>query len=222
MAWDEFHTDYGDTCAMFSTRALQNCKFTMMHGARWDPGLMHIEEDNDPSEYHSDWLLDLWVKSRRVATEDRVGWKNRLRPEDQFEEPTPDIAELLDRWEQGEWQIPEDETWEWDEWWALQTTKSKEEFAELSAEAVHSAPWWSLRNTSRDFEPELLEFSVSSPEENRAKLVKLASCVLAIVKHGDGDKRVVYSLPSVVEPGSVAAQRHAERVLMRMYDREIH
>lgn len=220
MAWDEFHTDYGKTCAMFSTRALQNCGFTMMHGARWEPGLLHIEEGGDPSYYHSDWLLDLWVKSRRVATEDRVGWKDRLRPEDQFEDPDSDTAPLLDRWEKGEWQIPENDSSDWDEFWEKQTPESKTDFAHLSAEAVHSAPWWVLRHTSSGFEPELLEFSVSSPEEDRAKLIKLASCVLALVQH-DPDERVVYNLPLHIQPGSYEAQKYAELMLMRaMYDRE--
>ena len=164
MAWDEFHTYYGDTCAMFSTRALQNCGFTMMHGFRWGPRLLHIEENNDPSEYHSDWLLKLWVQSRRVATRDRLGWKDLVRPEDQFKEPTTYIAELLDRWEKGEWQIPEDQEWEWDEWWKTQTEESNKEFKVLSEEAVRSAPWWVLRSTlggtPSGFLPELLEFSV--------------------------------------------------------------
>jgi len=217
MAWDEFHTDYGHKCAMFSTRALQNCGFAMMHGARWDLGLMHIFTDNDPSEYYVDWLLDLWVKSRRVATEDS-GCKDQLRPGDAFQTPDADTAKLLDRWEQGEWHFPGSGDLEWDEWWKHQTPKSKEEFATLSAEAVHSAPWWVLRNTGNTFEPELLEFSVSSPKENRDKLIMIASCVLALVEHSDGDQRVLYSLPFDVKPGSHAAQGHAERVLMRMYD----
>jgi hypothetical protein len=225
MAWDEFHTYYGDTCAMFSTRALQNCGFKMMHGARWDIGLLHIEEDNDPSDYHSDWLLDLWVQTRRVATEDHTGWGDRLRPEDKFDDPDTATANLLNRWEKGEWQIPEngDTEWvgTWDEWWAYQTPESKREFAELSAEAVHSAPWWVLRNTPTDFEPELLEFSVSSPEEDRNKLIKLASCVLALVTHDGDGRRVIYSLPTEVKPGSEQAQTHVKYTLMRSYDLEV-
>jgi len=220
MAWDEFHTYYGHTCAMFSTRALQNCGFKMMHGARWSPGLLHMLEDSDASDYHTDWLLDMWVKSRREATENYVGWKSRLRDEDRFKEPSAYAAKLLERWANGEWQIPEGEEWEWDTWWSTQTQESKDEFEVLSEQAVKSAPWWVLRYTPSDFEPELLEFSVSSPEGDRDKLIKLSSCVLALVKHSGGHKQVVYSLPFGVKPGSEAAQEHAERILMRMYDHE--
>jgi hypothetical protein len=104
----------------------------------------------------------------------------------------------------------------------MKSPESKEKFATLSAKAVDAAPWWVLRNTPSDFKPDLLEFSVSSPEGDRAKLIKLASCVLAVVKHDGGNQRVVvYSLPVEVKPGSEQAQNHAERVLMRMYDAEI-
>ena len=218
MAWDEFHTYYGNTCAMFSTRALQNSGFKMMQGARWSPSVLHIYEDADPSDYHSDWLLDLWVKSRRVATEDRTGWKDRLRPEDQFEDPSPSIAKLLDRWENGEWKVPKNYEGSYDEFWEERSAESKQEFAELSAEAVYSAPWWVLRDTPSDFAPELLEFSVSSPEEDRTKLIKLASCVLAMVVYDNDDQRLVYNLPFDVKPGSEAAQKHAKSFLMRWYD----
>lgn len=219
MAWDEFHTFYGNTCAMFSTRALQNCGFRTMHGARWSPALLHIEEDNDPSAYHSDWLLDLWVKTRRGAR-DHSEWKN-LRPEDQFKNPDEFTAKLLDRWEEGEWKFPQNDSIDWDDFWKTHNPKSKQEFAELSVEAVNSAPWWVLRNTPDDLDVELLEFSVSSPQEDRAKLIKIASCVLALVEQDDaGNERVVYSLPFEVKPGSNSAQEYASRILLRKYDRE--
>lgn len=54
-------------------------------------------------------------------------------------------------------------------------------------------------------------------------MIKLASCVLALVKHhgvDENDKKVVYSLPIEIKPGSPEAQEFAERVLMPKYDRK--
>lgn len=62
-----------------------------------------------------------------------------MHSKDKFKDPDPATAKLLDRWENGDWYVPDGKGW--DEWWENQTTESKKEFTELSVKAVHSAPW---------------------------------------------------------------------------------
>ena len=195
MAFDEFHGEYGRLCAVFSTRALQEAGFVMGQGNRWGSRLFHYEEDPWlPGYWRCEELLDLWLKCRREHSEERDGWKDKLKDRDRFKEPTPEVQALLKRYENREWTPHNPETEDdYTNFWKdkLQNDKkSVNDYETLFNAVVDAAPWWVLAEIGPDVNVELLEFTVLAPNNEVSE--KMKECMLFLVD--DTKEQVLYEL----------------------------
>jgi hypothetical protein len=196
-AWDEFLTEYGDLCMMVSTRALQEARFVMGHGARWEEATYSVSEDAEgPWDYNVKWLLDMWVEGLDLDPSERA----QLREDERWDEPSKYVATLLERYKTGEWDGADEEEWKG------VSEQSRDDYETLIAVAFEEAPWHVLRDVDSNSAPELLEFTAHLPRWgywSPLRLEAMLACILAIQKDG----RIVYALPLDAKPGGALAKR---------------
>ena len=184
MAWDQFHTEYGSWCAMFSTRALENCDFEMMHGYRWKTKQC-VPDDAKHLLFTSSegrkWLRKEYIP----GGDDKKG------------------DELIKLWDQGniddpQLKIPSAP------WWILRCAT-----ADLIEQHESFIPEFAVSSPNGD--PDrltkiascivgIVKFDLADDLENRDRLIETYS--------------EVYRLPPNVKPGSQEAQQHATKFML--------